>query len=475
MTHKRLQHQKHPKVKHSQPTHNPSNTTSGQQGYDPSNKHLSPENIIQLQRTLGNQQTIKIINNALTHKANTGDLQRLFGKEKKSEISGPYNTKLNGKDFEKEDVKDRLGYKDDPEDVKLNLSFKDLAARALEAEKTSDPLIKTQFFKYFSDHYAPHLTGELEYFQFLAQSIAYMDLQPGDTLDTNIDTKDGSKMDKMLEKEGMDKASDEKSTYAKKYVVHSKYSNKAGLNAFLVLPSDENKDENAIVLFRGTGVGKIGEKRGESGGVLADTDYGGVGRVAYYKGLETMKKWLEIAKDYNRITISGHSLGGAMAERFYVMASKSVPGKLRLLTYQGAAIDRLATVGDVMGKKDPQKKGAKATRVVARGDIVPLGGMAHVPGQKVKYSGSDGKKFGLGESHVQMELVQQQLNESLDKPIKEVTKVVSKQKTGGTNLTKTGITAGKHFFTAIGHTLTALIRPDVLYNSLKGDEVENKE
>ncbi|MEO0564614.1 MAG: hypothetical protein AAF125_21095 [Chloroflexota bacterium] len=360
-----------------------------------------------------------------------------------------------GSPMTKDSVKDELGYSD-MQDVQPNLSFDDLKARAKEARSAKDPLIKAQFLEYFSEHYAPHLTGEIEYFQFLAQKIAYMDLQPGDLLGTNIDTDGGSKVDKMLEENGMDKASDEKSNYSSQYVVESKYSNPAGLNAFLILPADGNMDDNAIVLFRGTGSNAMGKKRGEASGVLADTDYGGVGRVAFYRGLKVMQGWLDTAKEYKRITISGHSLGGAMAERFYSMASKEAPSKLRLLTYQGAAIDRISTVGDVMGEKDPQKKGAKATRIVARGDIVPLGGMAHVPSQKVKYSNKKGKRFGLKASHVQIELVKQQLNESLGDPVDEVTKVVSKEKKGGTNFTKTMITAGKHLGSLIAHALYSL-------------------
>lgn len=445
------------------------------------NDHLPKEpytnnDILQLQRMVGNQQTIKLLANTISNKSTENKLQRLFGigEEKPKEISSPYESRLNGEKFEKSDVKDKLGYKEDPKDVKPTLSFEDLTKRAEEAENTSDPLIKAQFLKYFSEHYAPHLTGEIEYFQFLAQKVAYMDLQPGDLIGANIDTKGGSKIDEMLEKNKMDKASDEKSTYSTQYVVESKYSNDAGLNAFLVLPSDGNKKENAIVLFRGTGSNTMGKERGESSGVMADTDYGGVGRVAFYNGLKVMKGWLDTAKDYNRITISGHSLGGALAERFYVMASKSVPDKLRLLTYQGAAIDRLGTVGDVMGEKDPQKKGAKATRVVARGDIVPLGGMAHVPGQKLKYSESDGKKYNPYNAHVQIDLVKQQLNESLEKPIKEVTNVVSKEKTGGTNFTKTALTAGKHLTTLIGHSFMVL-SPYHLYKNMKSSVDKGKE
>lgn len=437
----------------------------------------TPEEVLQLQRLVGNQRAIQIINRAVTKKSSSQDIQRLFGfgsKEKEPEISAPYETRLNGEKFEKSDVKDKLGYEEEPQDAQPTLSTEDLEKRADEAEKTNDPLIKVQFLEYFSKHYAPHLTGELEYFQFLAQKVAYMDLQPGDLLGANIDTKEGSKIDKMLEEEGMDKASDEESTYSTQYVVEAKYSNDAGLNAFLVLPADGNKEENAVILFRGTGGNTMGGKRGEASGAMADTDYGGVGRVAFHNGLKTMQGWLETASEYNRITISGHSLGGAMAERFYVMASKTVPGKLRLLTYQGAAIDRLSTVGDVMGEKDPQKKGAKATRVVARGDIVPLGGMAHVPGQKVKYSESNGKSYNPLNSHLQIDLVKQQLNESLKKPVEEVTNVVSKQKEGGTNFTKTAITTGKHLFSIIGHSLMVL-NPVGLYKTIESSVDEGKE
>jgi|GEM_PF-3276000 len=472
--------------------HRKKNTSSKRRGRDDQstmihnitqNDHLpkqpySHDDIMQLQRMIGNQQTINLLANSITQKQDSGSLQRFFGfgkkKKKIKEISGPYETRLNGEKFEKSDVKDKLGYSQDPDDVQPELSFLDLKKRAKEARSSNDPLIKTQFLEYFSEHYAPHLKGEIEYFQFLAQKIAYMDLQPGDLIGANIDTEDGSKLDEMLEKNGMDKASDEKSTYSTKYVVESKYSNDAGLNAFLILPSDGNKAENAIVLFRGTGSNTMGKKRGEASGALADTDYGGVGRVAFYNGLKVMKGWLETAKEYNRITISGHSLGGALAERFYVMASKSAPSQLRLLTYQGAAIDRLGTVGDVMGERDPQKKGAKATRVVARGDIVPLGGMAHVPGQKVNYSSSKGKKFAPLNSHTQIELVKQQLNESLEKPVQELTNIVSKEKKGGTNFTKTGITAGKHLGSLIAHSLMVL-SPYHLYKNMKSGVTKGKE
>lgn len=437
-----------------------------------SSDSLSSGDIVQLQRLVGNKKTHELISRDAPRIDSNQSIQRLFGlgKKKSPEISAPFDVKKMDssgemKAFDKSNVKDEMGYSEDPQDVQPDLSVEDLRARASAARNTKDPLIKAQFLEYFSEHYAPHLTGELEYFQFLAQKIAYMDLQPGDLLGANIDTKSGSKIDEMLEEEGQEKASDEESQYSKQYVVESKYSNEAGLNAFLILPSDGDTEDNAIVLFRGTGKNTMGDKRGEASGALADTDYGGVGRVAFYRGLEVMRGWLDEAKKYKRITISGHSLGGAMAERFYVMASKEAGDKLRLLTYQGAAIDRISTVGDVMGEKDPQKQGSKATRVVARGDIVPLGGMAHVPGQKVKYSDSDGGKFGALDSHLQIKLVEQQLNEALKKPVELVTDVVSKQKEGGTNFTKTALTTGKHLGSLIAHSFMVL-SPKHLYNAI---------
>ena len=424
-----------------------------------------------------------------------------------------------------------------PVDEDTDLSYKDLLARAKGARSTADNEVKLQFLKDFSEHYAPHLTGEIEYFQFLSQKVAYMDLREGDEIGANIDTSQKEKEYKAVGGIGIDKSTkkinkalakynalktsktfdyklqysallkvstgisewnkkygggknqravqmleveklseriemefnsisaqkanqqglisdqtDTASDYSENYKVEKTYHNKAGLNATLILPKDKDPMKNAIVLFRGTGGNTIGKARGEVDGVLADTDYGGVGRVAFDLGNKEMDSWLKTVKGYNRITIAGHSLGGAMAERFYIKASKSMASKLRLITYQGAAIDRYTT-GKAMGKNDPQRQGAKSTRVVARGDIVPLGGMAHVGGQKLKYSASDGKKHNPKDAHLQTDLARQQIDAALGKTVEQVTNIAVHDKEGGTNKTKMALTAGKHLVTAIGHTL----------------------
>ena len=226
---------------------------------------LSSKDMLNLQHAIGNQALTNLLsqNGLDSRSGGAHPIQRWPWSKKQSEISGPFNVKMNGEDFDKSKVKDNLGYTEDPQDVQPELSFGDLKSRAKEARNTEDPLIKVQFLQYFSEHYAPHLTGEIEYFQFMAQNLAYMDLSTGDEIGTNIDTTSGkgSFIDQMLP-EGK-KQTDKDSLYANSYKVERTYHSEAGLNCFLLLPSDKDTKMNAIVLFRGTGTNTMGKKRGE--------------------------------------------------------------------------------------------------------------------------------------------------------------------------------------------------------------------
>jgi len=66
------------------------------------------------------------------------------------------------------------------------------------------------------------------------------------------------------------------------------------------------------------------------------------------------------------------------------------------------------------------------------------------------------------------------LNEALDKPVEEVTNVVSKQKTGGTNFTKTAMTAGKHLGSLLVHSVMVL-NPKWLAGMIGGGLNKGKE
>jgi hypothetical protein len=168
------------------------------------------------------------------------------------------------------------------------------------------------------------------------------------------------------------------------------------------------------VLFRGTDASGKGEGKKRARGIMADVDPVGVGWYAHWKASGVLENWLKTARTYNRITVTGHSLGGAFAQRFYIMANrKGAGGQLRLITFQSAAIDMLTR--SRLFFDDPRDKGAKVTHVGAGGDIVQGGGAAYVGGETFKY-----KSQTKGGKHTQLALAEQQLNKSLNPRLDQV-------------------------------------------------------
>lgn len=274
------------------------------------------------------------------------------------------------------------------------------------AKKASHPKDKVKFLKKFNDEYAMHLTGEVEYFQYLSQKLAYLRVQTGQELVANVDTQNRRGVENQMNAD----IRDTKSDYSNLYVVAARYTNMKAANVLLLLPKDGDTKKNAIITFRGTAGGEDGmaKDQGESRGIRADLDRSGIGKSAFKLAKPTMMQFLKIAKAYNRITISGHSLGGAMAQRFFSMASKDCPDKLRLLVYQSAPVDK-ATAEEA--KTNIKDSDAKVTRVQARGDTVTRGGQAHVPGQRLSFDHKKNKGLiTTGKSHTQTLLADMQLD-----------------------------------------------------------------
>lgn len=270
------------------------------------------------------------------------------------------------------------------------------------AKRSANPEDKAEFLRDFNENYAGNLTGEIEYFQMLAQRLVYLRLQTGQEIACNVDTSERHGLERRI---GQDLA-DRNSDYSANYIVAARYTNMKSASVLLLLPKDGDLTRNAIITFRGTAAGEDGmsKEEGESRGIRADLDGGGIGKGAFKLAIPTLMDFLNIAKQYNKITISGHSLGGAMAQRFYTLASREVPDKLRLLVYQSAPVDK-ATAEEA--KRNTEGTEAKATRVQANGDVVTRGGAAHVPGQRLSY---DSKKSGMGKTHTQTDLVDAQVN-----------------------------------------------------------------
>lgn len=286
--------------------------------------------------------------------------------------------------------------------TKLKTEAEVLKDKFAAAKRSADPEDKAEFLRDFNENYAGALTGEIEYFQMLAQRLVYLRLQTGQEIACNVDTQNRHGLERRI---GQDLA-DRNSDYSANYIVAARYTNMKSASVLLLLPKDGDLTRNAIITFRGTAAGQDGQSReeGESRGVRADLDGGGIGKGAFELARPTLMEFLQIARQYNKITISGHSLGGAMAQRFYAMASREVPDKLRLLVYQSAPVDR-ATAEEA--RQNTEGSQAKATRVQANGDVVTRGGAAHVPGQRLSY---DSRKSGAAKTHTQTDLVDAQIN-----------------------------------------------------------------
>ena len=315
------------------------------------------------------------------------------------------------------------------------------------AKRSADPEEKAEFLRDFNENYAGDLTGEIEYFQMLAQRLVYLRLQTGQEIACNVDTSQRHGLERRVGEDLADRDSD----YSANYIVAARYTNMKSASVLLLLPKDGDLTRNAIITFRGTAAGQDGMSReeGESRGVRADLDGGGIGKGAFELATPTLMDFLNTAKQYNKITISGHSLGGAMAQRFYTLASREVPDKLRLLVYQSAPVDK-ATAEEA--KRNTEGTEAKATRVQANGDVVTRGGAAHVPGQRISY---DSKKSSAGKTHTQTDLVDAQINK-YQTPVDLmnfansrfsdlVENVEVKDKTQTTSKTKLTLNAGRVF------------------------------
>ena len=276
------------------------------------------------------------------------------------------------------------------------------------AKSSTDPAVKTAFLQEFNRDYAGALSGEVEWFQYVSMKLAYLRLKPGDEIANHVDTQHLQGIEHKLGQQ----VSDVNSSYSSMYKVDRRYTNKKSASVLLLLPKDGDKTKNAIITFRGTaaGIDALSKQESESQGVRADLDRKGIGYSAFELAKPTLLQFLDIAKQYNRITISGHSLGGAMAQRFYALASADVPDKLRLIVFQSAPVN-LVTAREA--EQNTAGTGAKSTRVQAMGDAVTVGGKAHVSGERLTYEFMGKQsRINTGKSHMQTGLADAQINEA---------------------------------------------------------------
>jgi len=130
-----------------------------------------------------------------------------------------------------------------------------------------------------------------------------------------------------------------------------------------------------VVAFRGTC---------NEGGALDDANERGIGTFQFSRNTKEIKAVIKSAKGKGAPVVTGHSLGGALAQlavaRFGGMVGDVV-------TFQAPGIDSAEA-----DKVDPQKH--KSTHYRAEGDLVSDAGEAHTGGEIIKF-GHQGPQSGL--------------------------------------------------------------------------------
>lgn len=146
-----------------------------------------------------------------------------------------------------------------------------------------------------------------------------------------------------------------------------------GLFVGLIMPAKGHPELNPVVVFRGT--------EGLSSDVIADLDPTAVGNDQFTANQKVIELLINDAGG-GKVDITGHSLGGALAQH----AAAAFPGKVgRLVTFQAPAVTNKQAADY---KKTPGH--AKANHHIAGGDLVDTAGGTHLDGQFFRHTPGGG-------------------------------------------------------------------------------------
>ncbi|HRC55692.1 MAG TPA: hypothetical protein PKU97_07200 [Kofleriaceae bacterium] len=125
-----------------------------------------------------------------------------------------------------------------------------------------------------------------------------------------------------------------------------------------------------VVAFRGTVPTKIPT-------LIADLDPGSIGGYQFGANINEIKGVMERAAGHGPAVVTGHSLGGALAQ----LAASTFPDLVgSIITFQAPGVDRSVVEQlEKYNEENPDKAISSRHHRVA-GDLVPLGGQALTPG-----------------------------------------------------------------------------------------------
>ena len=141
----------------------------------------------------------------------------------------------------------------------------------------------------------------------------------------------------------------------------------------LLMPQQGRDDLTPVLTFKGT-------DPSSSEDLLADLDPVAVGFSAFQRHKSAVADLISEAG--GKVDVVGHSLGGALAQHCAFSFNSSVS---RVVTYQSAAISATQMVMLRTMKDQPE-----ATHHVAKGDVVPSGGLGHLKGEGFYHDTGEG-------------------------------------------------------------------------------------
>lgn len=239
----------------------------------------------------------------------------------------------------------------------------------LHAFQSADIAVKDVYLDQFNAHSAPRLMTEEAALERLAMKHAYLKLSHGRELAFGIRrTLTGQAV----------------CDYAQRYVVASSLVDREhGVVAYLLQPQQVAPKAGArtILLFRGTNpvsvMDPLCQKDAHPEGLAADADPQGVAYAAFAHNAELLQAWVRSALQAgSQVTITGHSLGGALAARTVACLIPEEQACTHAVTFNAPGLD-----AETANRVVPQA-GMRLVRM--RRDPISKGGQKHPCGTIIK-------------------------------------------------------------------------------------------
>jgi hypothetical protein len=270
-----------------------------------------------------------------------------------------------------------------PGDGKPAIQVNDESARYHAARKSKVLADKQGYLTWFSANVAPKLRREVDFLQYLAVRLSYLHMPVGSKL--------GAAIQSLQINPDAAPGTEDHWGYAHQYqvadIVAEKGGGSSGVVAYLLSPVNEPK-RASIILFRGTSAGvwedAVSKQLGWTTGLRADIDAKGIGYSAFANNSAKLRGWL--ARAPGMVTILGHSLGGAFAQRLAASIEAKDWARVRLVTFEAPGIDKATVVAALQRRSYVPPSVSRVLHGRISGDFIPRAGEQHLFGAFLQHT-----------------------------------------------------------------------------------------